>query len=83
MRELSNDLMKNKEVFISNYYTKIIDEKLGHFSLITLFTYLVIREYDNSKNWELEITSDCIQYQKGKNIIELWEIRIFQKSLGI
>jgi hypothetical protein len=83
LRELNNDLLTNKEIFISKYYAKIIDEQIGSFSLITLFTYLVIREYDNSKNWELEITSESIQYQKAKNIIELWEIRIFQKSLGI
>lgn len=83
MQEFDIELIQKKEIYISEYYSKILDGGLGKFDLAILFSYLIIKKYDSDIKWTLEVLSIPINYTTKKSIIALWEIKIFQKISDI
>lgn len=79
LKEFDKELNIRGELLLSQYFSKILNNDWVNFKLAVKFSYLLIKKYDMSKFWQLEVLPQKLVYKTLKSTIELWEIRIYKK----
>lgn len=79
LKEFDQELNIKRELYLSHYFPKILNNDWGNFKLALKFSYLLMKKYGVSKVWKLEVLPQKLVYKTLKSTIELWEIKIYQK----